>query len=73
MLFIMFQVHYFALNDIQARGYLRQYCICYITNSQSKLLNNFEELKSVFSEVRMLYNYIVTICLITGCLGDEIV
>lgn len=48
-------VHYFALNDIQARGYLRQYCLCYITNTPSKLTDNFEKLQKDFFEVTALF------------------
>ena len=55
-LLVTCQVHYFALNDIQARGYLRQYCLCYITSSLSKLIDNFEALQQEFSMVCVLCN-----------------
>ncbi|XP_064404897.1 uncharacterized protein LOC135350111 isoform X2 [Halichondria panicea] len=44
-------VHYFSLNDIHARGYVRQYCLSYITSKFYKLVDNFELLKERFCEV----------------------
>ncbi|XP_011403650.1 PREDICTED: Smith-Magenis syndrome chromosomal region candidate gene 8 protein-like [Amphimedon queenslandica] len=48
-------VHYFALNDIEARGYMRQYCLSYLTASPSKLIDSFQRIKKDFSEVTSLF------------------
>ena len=48
---MLMQVHYFALNDIEARGYVRQYCVSYITSSPNKLIDHFQTLLHHFNEV----------------------
>jgi hypothetical protein len=50
-------VHYFAVNDIQARGYLRQYCLSYLTHSPSKLIDQFHRLQEDFYTVTSLFKY----------------
>jgi hypothetical protein len=44
-------VHYFSLYDINARGYVRQLAISYITSSLKKITDNFADLLEKFSEV----------------------
>lgn len=47
-------VHYFCLYDIHARGYVRQFCISYVTSSMNKLTDNFEGLHRHFTEATTL-------------------
>eukprot|EP00731_Ephydatia_muelleri_P031961 Em0023g468a len=48
-------VHYFCLNDINARGYIRQFCLSYVTAEKNKLTDNFEALVQAFSVATMLF------------------
>lgn len=58
---VYIQVHYFALNDIEARGYLRQYCLSYLTSSPSKLIDHFQLFKNEFTQVVVISEYCLSI------------
>ncbi|XP_062523023.1 guanine nucleotide exchange protein SMCR8-like [Corticium candelabrum] len=44
-------VHHFTLYDVYARGYVRPFCMCYVTGDQPKLMLNFEDIRRQFSYV----------------------
>ncbi|XP_065906968.1 guanine nucleotide exchange protein SMCR8-like isoform X2 [Dysidea avara] len=44
-------IHYMTLNDISARGYVRQYCISYVSQTEKMLVDNFLSLKDSFDKV----------------------
>ncbi|KAK2947961.1 hypothetical protein BLNAU_17085 [Blattamonas nauphoetae] len=44
-------VYRFTLSDIYARGYVRPYALCYVTNSATKILSLFDELRVECSTV----------------------
>lgn len=50
-------VHHFVLYDICARGFVRPFCLAYITKHHSNLMSIFERLKSIFSMVSMLFHF----------------
>uniref|UniRef100_A0A3P8UNZ8 Smith-Magenis syndrome chromosome region, candidate 8b n=1 Tax=Cynoglossus semilaevis TaxID=244447 RepID=A0A3P8UNZ8_CYNSE len=43
-------VQYLTLYDLQARGMVRPFCMAYVCSDQSKLMENFVELSSCFSQ-----------------------
>jgi hypothetical protein len=50
-------VHHMTLHDIQARGYVRPICLCYVTNDADKIMNNFEQLLLAFTIISHLMKY----------------
>lgn len=50
-------VHHLTLHDVHARGYVRPYCLCYITNDANKIMNNFESLLNAFTQVSQVIKY----------------
>ncbi|KAK2169296.1 hypothetical protein LSH36_11g03103 [Paralvinella palmiformis] len=44
-------VHHFTLYDYQARGFVRPFCMSYVTPDQNKLFSEFEDLSSQFKKV----------------------
>jgi hypothetical protein len=50
-------VHHFTLYDVFARGYVRPFCMSYVTGDQRKLMQNFEELMKQFSQVSETLRY----------------
>lgn len=50
-------IHYFTLYDIHARGYVRPYCVAYVTNEHSKIMSNFALFRDYFSRVSAYFKY----------------
>lgn len=50
-------VHYFTLYDIHARGFVRPFCVSYVTADKTKITKNFEELRNAFLEVLKHFKY----------------
>lgn len=50
-------VQHFVLYDICARGFVRPFCLAYITKHHSELMLIFEKLQSVFSLVSTLFHF----------------
>ena len=44
-------VHYFTLNDLHARGFVRPLCVAYVSSNQNKLHRIFPELRERFLKV----------------------
>lgn len=44
-------VHYFTLFDIEARGFVRPYCISYVTLDKLKLLRHFDDFRRDFGSL----------------------
>ncbi len=44
-------VHYFTLFDIEARGFVRPYCIAYVTGEKRKLLRRFDNFRRDFGSL----------------------
>lgn len=44
-------VHYMTLYDLEARGMVRPFCVAYVCSDQMKLMENFGELSTSFSQV----------------------
>ncbi|CAB4007995.1 Hypothetical predicted protein [Paramuricea clavata] len=44
-------VHHFILHDIEARGFVRPFCMCYISNSKKKIMDNLEHFIHEFSKI----------------------
>ncbi|XP_028413870.1 uncharacterized protein LOC114536715 [Dendronephthya gigantea] len=44
-------VHHFILHDIEARGFVRPYCMCYISNCKKKIMDNLENFIDEFSKI----------------------
>ncbi|XP_040002168.1 guanine nucleotide exchange protein smcr8b isoform X2 [Xiphias gladius] len=43
-------VHHMTLFDLEARGMVRPFCMAYVCSDQAKLMENFSELSSCFSQ-----------------------
>lgn len=43
-------VHHMTLYDLEARGMVRPFCIAYVCSDQTKLMDNFSELLTRFSQ-----------------------
>jgi hypothetical protein len=50
-------VQHLTLHDIHARGYVRPFCICYITHERDKIMNNFESLLNAFTQISQVLKY----------------
>ena len=50
-------IHHFTLYDIHARGYVRPYCMAYITNQYSKIMNNFALFRDRFSRISAHFKF----------------
>ena len=50
-------VHHFTLYDIHARGYVRPYCMAYVTNQHSKIMNNFTLFREHFSRISAYFKF----------------
>ncbi|XP_033123540.1 guanine nucleotide exchange protein SMCR8-like isoform X2 [Anneissia japonica] len=50
-------VHHFTLYDIYARGFVRPFCLAYITSEKSKLVNHFEIMMNKFRKVTEAFKY----------------
>jgi len=57
ILLLYMQVHHLSLHDLQARGYVRPVCLCYITNDPEKIMGNFEQLLLAFSLTSHILKY----------------
>ena len=44
-------VHHFTLYDIHARGFVRPFCMAYMTHQYSKIMNNFKIFRDYFTRV----------------------
>lgn len=43
-------VHHMTLYDLEARGMVRPFCVAYVSSDQTKLMENFGELSTCFSQ-----------------------
>lgn len=43
------QVHHFTLYDMRARGFVRPYCLAFVTLHPDKIMKDFESLRDDFS------------------------
>lgn len=43
-------VHHMTLYDLEARGMVRPFCVAYVCSDQAKLMENFSELSTCFSQ-----------------------
>ncbi|XP_066284376.1 guanine nucleotide exchange protein SMCR8-like [Branchiostoma lanceolatum] len=50
-------VHHFTLFDLQARGFVRPFCMSYVTTDRSKIMTNLEEMMSEFKKVSSVFKY----------------
>jgi len=50
-------VHHFTLYDVHARGFVRPFCMAYVTPCQHKLMTFYNEMTSEFSKVSRLFHY----------------
>ena len=50
-------VHHFTLYDVHARGYVRPYCMAYITNQYSKIMDNFAVFRDRFSRISANFKF----------------
>lgn len=50
-------VHHFTLYDMDARGYVRPFCMTYLTNDANKLMSVYEEMLSEFRRVSRYFCY----------------
>ncbi|KAI8498678.1 Guanine nucleotide exchange protein smcr8 [Branchiostoma belcheri] len=50
-------VHHFTLFDLQARGFVRPFCMSYVTTDRSKIMTNLEEMMSEFKKVSNVFKY----------------
>ena len=50
-------VHHFTLYDIHARGYVRPFCMAYITSQCSKIMNNFALFRDRFSRISAHFKF----------------
>ncbi|XP_053397435.1 uncharacterized protein LOC123551904 [Mercenaria mercenaria] len=50
-------IHHIVLNDIQARGYVRPFCISYVTSDPLKIMKCYEEISSQMKKVARLMKY----------------
>ncbi|XP_028977889.1 guanine nucleotide exchange protein smcr8b isoform X2 [Esox lucius] len=42
-------VHHLTLYDLEARGFVRPFCMAYVSHDQSKIMQHFQELSMLFS------------------------
>ncbi|XP_077976951.1 guanine nucleotide exchange protein smcr8a-like [Glandiceps talaboti] len=50
-------VHHFTLYDTEARGFVRPFCMAYVTPDRRKIMDNFEELLKEFRKVSNYFKY----------------
>ncbi|XP_065828955.1 guanine nucleotide exchange protein smcr8a-like [Oscarella lobularis] len=50
-------VHHFTLYDIHARGYVRPFCMTYVTGDHSKIMLNFDEMTKQFQRVSESFRF----------------
>eukprot|EP00795_Rhopilema_esculentum_P004519 gene4519-20772_t len=50
-------VHHFTLYDINARGYVRPFCMAYVTNQHNKIMKHFREFRDQFSRISAYFKY----------------
>ncbi|KAL4232794.1 Guanine nucleotide exchange protein smcr8 [Mactra antiquata] len=50
-------IHHIVLNDIQARGYVRPFCISYVTTDPLKIMKCYEEISSQMKKVARLMKF----------------
>ncbi|XP_052811637.1 uncharacterized protein LOC128239173 [Mya arenaria] len=50
-------VHHIVLNDIQARGYVRPFCISYVTSDPLKIMRCYEEISTQMKKVARFMKY----------------
>ncbi|XP_035664558.1 uncharacterized protein LOC118408047 [Branchiostoma floridae] len=50
-------VHHFTLFDLQARGFVRPFCMSYVTTDRSKIMTNLEEMMAEFKKVSSVFKY----------------
>lgn len=50
-------VHHFTLHDSQARGFVRPFCMSYVTPDQSKLMSFYDEMTEEFARVSHCFKY----------------
>lgn len=44
-------VHHFTLYDLEARGFVRPFCLAYVSSDENKIVQQFQQLSSEFSKV----------------------
>ncbi|XP_050390889.1 guanine nucleotide exchange protein SMCR8 [Patella vulgata] len=57
-------VHHFALYDHEARGFVRPFCMAYVTKEERKLVNFYEEFSSQFRKVAQFFKYGNRMCFV---------
>ncbi|XP_030850312.1 guanine nucleotide exchange protein smcr8a isoform X2 [Strongylocentrotus purpuratus] len=50
-------IHHFTLYDIHARGFVRPFCMAYITPDKNKLRSNLQHIMASFHQVSQYYRY----------------
>eukprot|EP00040_Diaphanoeca_grandis_P031088 m.185242 g.185242 ORF g.185242 m.185242 type:complete len:815 (-) comp32223_c1_seq1:129-2573(-) len=50
-------MYHFTLHDLQARGFVRPFCLSYVTEDQDKLLQYFSTLNQEFSKICRLFKF----------------
>ncbi|KAL9968636.1 hypothetical protein ACROYT_G020751 [Oculina patagonica] len=50
-------VHHFTLYDIHARGFVRPYCMCYISHCKRKMFSFLDNLMDEFTKVSRLFRH----------------
>ncbi|XP_013405975.1 guanine nucleotide exchange protein SMCR8 isoform X2 [Lingula anatina] len=50
-------VHHFTLYDIHARGFVRPFCMAYVTADENKMLSAYEDMLNEFSKVSKCFSY----------------
>ncbi|KAI7810685.1 guanine nucleotide exchange protein smcr8b [Triplophysa rosa] len=44
-------IHHFTLYDLEARGFVRPFCLAYVSSDENKIIQQFQQLSSEFSKV----------------------
>ncbi|XP_064628612.1 uncharacterized protein LOC135488102 isoform X2 [Lineus longissimus] len=50
-------VHHFTLHDSQARGFVRPFCMAYVTPDSRKIMTFFEDIQRLFQQVSKNFKY----------------
>ncbi len=50
-------VHHFTLYDIHARGFVRPFCMAYITHQGPKIMNNFTTFRDYFTRISSYFKF----------------
>ena len=57
MVYLLFQVHHFTLYDSQARGFVRPFCMSYVSPHHDKVMSLYRQLTTEFSRASHLFKY----------------